>query len=120
VAGGVVSYSNEAKRDLLGVDEALIAEHGAVSPEVAQAMAQGALARFDADVSVSITGIAGPGGGTEDKPVGTVCWCVMASDGRVLARDTVMPGDRTEIRDRSTTVAMQMLRRMLRGEDLPL
>jgi nicotinamide-nucleotide amidase len=120
VAGGVVSYSNEAKRDLLGVDEALIAEHGAVSPEVAQAMAQGALARFDADVSVSITGIAGPGGGTEDKPVGTVCWCVMSGDGRVLARDTVMPGDRTEIRDRSTTVAMQMLRRMLRGEDLPL
>jgi nicotinamide-nucleotide amidase len=120
VAGGVVSYSNEAKRDLLGVDAALIETHGAVSPEVAHAMAQGALARVDADVSVSITGIAGPGGGTEEKPVGTVCWCVMSSDGRVLARDTVMPGDRTEIRDRSTTVAMQMLRRLLRDEELPL
>jgi nicotinamide-nucleotide amidase len=120
VAGGVVSYSNEAKRDLLGVDEALIETHGAVSPEVAHAMAAGALERFDADVAVSITGVAGPGGGTEEKPVGTVCWCVMSSDGRVLARDTVMPGDRTEIRDRSTTVAMQILRRLLRGEDLPL
>lgn len=120
LVGGVVSYSNEAKRDLLGVDEALMAEHGAVSPEAARAMAEGALTRFEADVAVSITGIAGPGGGTEEKPVGTVCWCVMSSDGRVLARDTVMPGDRTEIRDRSTTVAMQMLRRMLRGEELPL
>ncbi len=120
VAGGVVSYSNEAKRDLLGVDEALIEAHGAVSPEVARAMAEGALERFAADVAVSITGIAGPGGGTEEKPVGTVCWCVMSSDGTVLARDTVMPGDRAEIRDRSTTVAMQILRRLLRNEELPL
>lgn len=120
VAGGVVSYSNEAKRDLLGVDEALIEAHGAVSSEVAKSMAEGALARFDADVAVAITGIAGPGGGTEEKPVGTVCWCVMSSDGTVLSRDVVMPGDRTEIRDRSTTVAMQILRRLLRGEELPL
>jgi nicotinamide-nucleotide amidase len=120
VAGGVVSYSNEAKRDLLGVDEALIETHGAVSPEVARAMAEGALTRFDADVAVAITGIAGPDGGTEEKPVGTVCWCVMSSDGTVLSRDVVMPGDRTEIRDRSTTVAMQILRRLLRGEELPL
>ncbi len=81
VAGGVVSYSNEAKRDLLGVDEALIETHGAVSPEVARAMAEGALSRFDADVACAITGIAGPGGGTEEKPVGTVCWCVLSSDG---------------------------------------
>ncbi len=120
VAGGVVSYSNEAKRDLLGVDEALIETHGAVSPEVARAMAEGALERFDADVAAAITGIAGPDGGTDDKPVGTVCWCVLSSDGTVLARDVAMPGDRTEIRDRSTTVAMQMLRRLLRGEELPL
>jgi nicotinamide-nucleotide amidase len=120
VAGGVVSYSNEAKRDLLGVDEALIEAHGAVSPEVARAMAEGALERFEADVACSITGIAGPGGGTEEKPVGTVCWCVLSSDGTMLERDIVMPGDRTEIRDRSTTVAMQMLRRLLRGEELPL
>jgi nicotinamide-nucleotide amidase len=117
VAGGVVSYSNEAKTDLLGVDPALIERHGAVSPEVAEAMAAGALERFGADVAVSITGVAGPGGGTEAKPVGYVCWCVKQKNGETLARDTRLPGDRTEIRDRSTTVAMHLLRRALRGEE---
>src|SRR5262245_11970547 len=72
VMGGVVSYSNEAKVELLGVDPALIERHGAVSPEVADAMASGALERFEADTAVSITGIAGPGGGAEETPVGTV------------------------------------------------
>ena len=118
VAGGVVAYSNEAKTGLLGVDPLLIERHGAVSPEVADAMADGALARFGADVAIAITGIAGPGGGTPDKPVGTVCWCVKASDGARLARDMRMPGDRAEVRDRSTTVGMHLLRRLLRGEDL--
>jgi nicotinamide-nucleotide amidase len=117
VAGGVVSYSNEAKAGLLGVDPALIEQHGAVSPEVAEAMANGALARFEADLAVSITGVAGPGGGTEAKPVGYVCWCVKGKKGEELARDTRLPGDRTEIRDRSTTVAMHLLRRVLRGEE---
>ena len=116
VGGGVVSYSNEAKRDLLGVDMALIEEFGAVSPQVASAMADGALARFDADTAVAITGIAGPGGGTETKPVGYVCWCVRLGDGRSLARDIRLPGDRAEVRDRSTTVAMHLLRRLLSGE----
>ncbi|MEA2397878.1 MAG: nicotinamide-nucleotide amidase [Thermoleophilaceae bacterium] len=120
VAGGVVSYSNEAKVDLLGVDAALIERHGAVSPEVADAMADGALARFDADTAVAITGVAGPGGGTEAKPVGYVCWSAKRSDGSVLARDVRLPGDRAEIRDRSTTVAMHLLRRLLRGEEFPL
>ena len=119
-AGGVVSYSNEAKSELLGVDPALIEAHGAVSPEVALAMAEGALARFDADVACSITGIAGPDGGTEEKPVGLICWCALDSSGTVLSRDVVMPGDRTEIRDRATTVAMQIIRRLLRGEALPV
>jgi nicotinamide-nucleotide amidase len=119
VAGGVVSYSNEAKADLLGVDPALIEAHGAVSPQVAEAMADGALARFGADIAVSITGVAGPGGGTEEKPVGYVCWCVKESNGAKLARDTRLPGDRTEIRDRSTTVAMHLLRRQLVGEEAP-
>ena len=119
-AGGVVSYSNASKVALLGVDEALLEGHGAVSPEVARAMAEGALARFDADVACSITGIAGPEGGTEEKPVGYVCWCVLDAAGTVLSRDIVMPGDRVEIRDRSTTVAMQILRRLLRGEELPV
>ncbi|HEX2127652.1 MAG TPA: competence/damage-inducible protein A [Solirubrobacterales bacterium] len=119
-AGGVVSYSDAAKRDLLGVDPALIAAQGAVSPEVARAMAAGALDRFDADIACAITGIAGPGGGTKDKPVGLVCWCALDADGHELARDVVLPGDRVEIRDRSVTVAMQILRRLLRGEGLPV
>jgi nicotinamide-nucleotide amidase len=120
VAGGVVAYSNEAKVSLLGVDPELIERHGAVSPEVASAMADGALARFEADTAIAITGVAGPGGGTEAKPVGYVCWSAKRSDGAELARDVRLPGDRDEVRDRSTTVAMHLLRRLLRGEEFPL
>jgi nicotinamide-nucleotide amidase len=119
-AGGVVAYSNEAKVDLLGVDPQLIESHGAVSPEVAEAMTDGALERFGAQAAVSITGVAGPGGGTEAKPVGYVCWCAKLAGGPTLARDVRLPGDRAEIRDRSTTVAMHLLRRLLLGEDLPV
>ncbi len=119
-AGGVVAYANEAKVGLLGVDPELIERYGAVSPEVAAAMADGALERFGADTAVSITGVAGPGGGTEEKPVGFVCWCVKRANGPTLARDLRLPGDRGEIRDRSTTVAMHMLRRVLGGEEFPL
>jgi nicotinamide-nucleotide amidase len=120
VAGGIVAYANEAKAAILGVDEAPIDSRGAVSPEVAEAMADGALERFGADTSIAITGVAGPGGGSEDKPVGYVCWCIKLSDGTVLARDVRLPGDRAEIRDRSTTVGMHLLRRLLRGEESPL
>jgi len=119
-AGGVVSYSNEAKAELLGVDPGLIERHGAVSLEVAEAMADGALARFGADTAVAITGVAGPGGGTEAKPVGYVCWAVKLADGSKLVRDVRLPGDRAEIRDRSTTVGMHLLRRVLRGEDFEI
>jgi len=119
-AGGLVAYSNEAKADLLGVDSALIDAHGAVSPEVAEAMAEGALRRFGADVALSITGVAGPDGGTEAKPVGYVCWCAKTADGRVLARDVRLPGERVDIRDRSTTVAMHLILRLLRGEEFPV
>lgn len=115
VAGGVVAYANEAKTAMLGVDAALIAEHGAVSAEVAEAMADGALARFDADTAVAITGVAGPGGGTPDKPVGTVWFCVKLSDGTTLTRCVRVPGERADVRDRSTTVAMHLLRRALLG-----
>jgi nicotinamide-nucleotide amidase len=112
VAGGVVAYANEAKVELLDVDPRLIEEHGAVSEPVAEAMAEGALRRFEADTAVAITGIAGPGGGTEDKPVGTVCFCV--TDGSSsLTRKTTLPGSRPDIRDRSTTVAMHLLLRLL-------
>ena len=117
--GGVVAYSNEAKERLLGVDPELIESHGAVSPEVAEALADGALERFGAQFGVGITGIAGPDGGTEQKPVGYVCWCVKQADGRKLARDIRLPGDRNEVRDRATTVAMHLLRRLMLGEDLP-
>lgn len=113
LAGGVVSYSNDAKVDLLGVDAALIAEHGAVSEPVAEAMAAGALRRFGADTAVAITGIAGPGGGTPDKPVGTVCFCVALGGGALLTRTTLLPGDRADVRERSTTVALHLLRRVL-------
>lgn len=113
VAGAVVAYANEAKSELLGVDPALIVEHGAVSEPVAEAMADGALARFGADTAVAITGIAGPGGGTADKPVGTVCFSLKLADGTVVTRSMRMPGDRADIRERSTTVAMHLLRRAL-------
>jgi nicotinamide-nucleotide amidase len=119
-AGGVVSYADEAKAALLDVDPALIAAHGAVSLEVAEAMADGALARFDADTVLAITGVAGPGGGTEAKPVGYVCWAAKLADGTKLVRDARLPGDRAEVRDRSTTVGMHLLRRILRGEDFSI
>ncbi len=113
VAGGVVSYSNEAKAELLGVDNALIEQHGAVSEPVAEAMAAGALKRFGADTAVAITGIAGPGGGTPEKPVGTVCFTVMLADGTKDTRTLRLPGNRSDVRERSTTVAMHLLRRLL-------
>lgn len=113
LAGGVVAYANAAKVALLGVDEALIAQHGAVSAEVAEAMAAGALRRFGADAAVAITGVAGPGGGTAEKPVGTVWFCVALADGPSLTRCVRVPGERADVRDRSTTVAMHLLRRML-------
>ncbi|BBG00255.1 MULTISPECIES: competence/damage-inducible protein A [Pseudonocardia] len=112
VAGGVVAYSNEAKSALLGVDPALIAEHGAVSPEVARALADGARERFGADIGVGVTGVAGPGGGTEAKPVGYVCFCVTTADGQVLARDPQLPGGRADVRERSVDLAMHLLLRV--------
>jgi nicotinamide-nucleotide amidase len=112
-AGGVVAYSNEAKAELLGVDPELIGTKGAVSPEVAEAMAIGALERFDAGVAVSITGIAGPGGGSEEKPVGYVCFNARLADGTAIARDPVIPGGRLDIRERSALVGMHLLRQLL-------
>src|SRR3954453_5852085 len=110
--GGGVAYSNEAKSALAGVPPELIERHGAVSPEVAVALADGARGRFGADVGVGITGIAGPGGGSEEKPVGTVCLSVATADAR-LDRTVLLPGDRATIRERTTTVTMHLLRRLL-------
>jgi nicotinamide-nucleotide amidase len=120
MAGSVVAYANEAKAELLGVDPALIEAKGAVSPEVAEAMAVGALERFGADVAVSITGIAGPEGGSEEKPVGYVCFNARLADGTVLARDPTIPGGRADIRERSALVGMHLLRILLSGAEPPL
>ena len=116
VAGGVVAYANQAKIDLLGVDPALIEAHGAVSQEVAEAMALGAVERFGADTAVAITGVAGPDGGTPEKPVGTVWFGVRLAEGVTVIRSLQLPGARPDVRERSTTVAMHLLRRTLLDE----
>jgi nicotinamide-nucleotide amidase len=114
VLGGVTAYSDAAKVALAGVPAALIERHGAVSPEVAAALADAARARFGANVGIGITGIAGPGGGSEEKPVGTVCLSVAGPDAR-LDRTVRLPGDRATVRERTTTVTMHLLRRLLGG-----
>lgn len=119
VAGGLVVYSNAAKSALAGVDEGLIERAGAVSPEVAEALARGARSALAADVGVGITGIAGPGGGTEEKPVGTVCFSVAFGEGEHLTRTVHLPGPRFDVRDRSTTVALHLVRRALLGLGAP-
>jgi nicotinamide-nucleotide amidase len=95
---GFVTYSNAAKMDMLGVPEPTLQRHGAVSEAVARAMAQGALAHAAADWAVAITGIAGPGGGSEEKPVGTVCFAWAAKEGGCEARTCNFPGDRAMVR----------------------
>jgi nicotinamide-nucleotide amidase len=114
--GGAVVYSNQAKVSLADVDPELIERVGAVSVEVAEALAVGACVRFGADFGIGITGIAGPGGGTDEKPVGTVCFSVSSREGARLTRRLRLPGSRSDIRERSTTVAMHLLRRVLLGE----
>ncbi|HEX2075351.1 MAG TPA: competence/damage-inducible protein A [Geodermatophilus sp.] len=114
VLGGVAAYANSAKERLLGVPGPMLAEHGAVSTQVAAALAEGARARFGADVGVGITGVAGPGGGTPDKPVGTVHLCVVGPDGR-MPRSVLLPGSRSAVRERAVTLAMHMLRVLLVG-----
>ena len=114
VLGGVTAYANSAKEQLLDVPGSVLSEHGAVSPEVAAALAEGARARFGADVGVGITGVAGPGGGTAEKPVGTVHLCVAGPDGQQL-RALRLPGSRSAVRERSVIMAMHLLRVLLVG-----
>jgi nicotinamide-nucleotide amidase len=114
VLGGVTAYANSAKEQLVGVPGALLAEHGAVSPEVAAALAEGVRERFGADIGVGVTGIAGPDGGTADKPVGTVHLCAVGRDGRQV-RSLRLPGSRDAVRTRSVVVAMHLLRVLLLG-----
>lgn len=109
---GFVTYSNEAKTELLGVDQALIQRHGAVSEVVARAMAFGAVRHSNARVSVAVTGIAGPGGGSAEKPVGTV-WFGFMVDGRLSSEAMHFPGDRAEVRAAAVQAAFEgMLRRI--------
>ncbi len=109
---GVVTYSNDAKIRSLGVDAELIAAHGAVSAEVAEAMADGVRRRADTDFGISVTGIAGPGGGTEEKPVGLV-YIALADDAHMEHRKLMLPGDRQLIRWRASQAALDLLRRRL-------
>ena len=116
VLGGVVAYSNEAKIAQVGVPRETIEAHGAVSEQVAQALAEGARMRLGSELGVGLTGIAGPGGGSEQKPVGLVWLCVSAANGASLTRSVRLPGGRPDVRERAALVAMHMIRRLLGGE----
>ena len=104
-----VTYSNEAKRDMIGVPWKAIMTHGAVSEPVARAMAEGALARSDADLAVSVTGVAGPGGGTPEKPVGLVHFGALRKGHETIAERHIFSGDRDGIRRVSVLTALSML-----------
>ena len=110
--GGVIAYDNALKVDLLGVPEALLAEHGAVSEPVARAMAESTARRFGVAAAISVTGVAGPGGGTPEKPVGTV-WIGCFYNGSVETRRSVFPGSRHEVRARAAQAALFLLHRRL-------
>lgn len=115
--GGVISYANRVKEGLLGVPAPLLAEHGAVSAPVARAMAQGALAALDSDLALALTGVAGPGGGTADKPVGLVHFAVASAAG-ISDRQMVFPGSRTQVRDLAAFAGLSLVRKvLLHGHD---
>jgi nicotinamide-nucleotide amidase len=118
--GAIVAYSNEVKVACAGVSRELIEAHGAVSAEVAQALADGARAQLGADVGVGITGVAGPGGGTKEKPVGLVWLSVTTGThppSDPITRSINLPGGRADVRERATTIAMHLLRRALNDYD---
>ena len=112
--GAVVAYADAVKTAELDVPEAILAEHGAVSAEAAEAMAEGARRRLGADIAVAVTGIAGPGGGTDEKPVGLVHIHVAGPDGS-RTRMLDVPGDREQVRARATVTALHLLRQFLEG-----
>jgi nicotinamide-nucleotide amidase len=114
--GSVVAYANGVKEDALGVPTSVLEAHGSVSVEAAAAMAEGVRERLGADVGVAVTGIAGPGGGTEEKPVGLVFAHAAGPDGEKAVR-TELPGDREMIRGRATAAALHLVRRLLESPD---
>ncbi|MGK0296640.1 MAG: nicotinamide-nucleotide amidase [Gammaproteobacteria bacterium] len=110
---GYVAYSNEAKKENLSVTDETLIKFGAVSIETAIAMADGALVNSHAEVSVAVTGIAGPDGGTEDKPVGTVCFAWAAQGSSPISTSTVFSGDRESIREQAILMALQGLQELV-------
>ena len=108
-AGGVITYSNAAKTALLGVSEEILEKHGAVSSPVAEAMAAGVMEKLAADIAVSTTGIAGPGGGTKEKPVGLVFIGLARRGKPVIAREFRFTGNRKEIRMAASQTAFEMI-----------
>jgi nicotinamide-nucleotide amidase len=115
-----VVYSNSAKEAVLGVSPDLLRAHGAVSSEVAASMAEGALRVARADIAVSITGIAGPGGGTEDKPVGTVWFGLARRDQPTITKHRKLPWGRDRVQTLSAYVALELVRRAALGRDFDL
>jgi nicotinamide-nucleotide amidase len=113
--GGIVSYSNEIKKNILGVADRTLKKYGAVSKQTAQEMARGVQKRFAAEITISITGIAGPDGGSEEKPVGTVYICLYRPPDKVIIDKNVFPGDREGIRRRSVNKAFFILQKYLKG-----
>lgn len=111
-SGGIIAYDNRIKTETLGVSQALIAQHGAVSEAVASAMALGAAQRLRAELAIAVTGIAGPGGGTEEKPVGLV-YIAVAAEGKVFCHRHLFPGDRSEVRGRTVQIALFRLLQQL-------
>lgn len=116
--GGVVSYSNASKTELLGVPEDVLAAHGAVAEETVRAMADGARRRFAADLAVAVSGIAGPGGGSDDKPVGTVYFAWAAPSGVTAAR-RIFAGTRDSVRRQTVALALQRLIDLVWTDDRP-
>ena len=112
--GGIVAYSNDAKKKFLGVRAKTLAGHGAVSEAVARAMAEGALKKFGADFAIAVTGIAGPGGGTKSKPVGTV-FIALAGGGETVVERKLNPLDREQFKQATANQALKMLHLRLKG-----
>ncbi len=116
---GFVTYSNQAKQQMLAVADSMLSDFGAVSEQVALAMAEGVLSHSDADISIAITGIAGPGGGTAEKPVGTVCFAVATRAAHSCVFRQQFAGDRNAVRLQSVVFALQqLLEQLRRGDEL--
>jgi PncC family amidohydrolase len=115
--GGIVPYHNDAKTSLLGVDAKIIEKFGSVSGETALAMAQGVLSRFGADIGVAVTGIAGPGGGTPEKPVGLTFLAAVDAKGKVASRKAEWTGNRRQNKRRSALTALFLVEELLEGEE---